>query len=91
MGISIHQEAVAGNIGFEKKMDYSVIGDSVNIVFRLQHFTKNKPDSIVMTEKTLQSLIRSVADIRRIEYHEDPEQIGNLTIYEVLGQQARDS
>jgi len=92
MGISIHTgEAVVGNIGFEKKMDYSVIGDSVNIVFRLQHFTKNKPDSIVMTEKTLQSLIRSVADIRRIEYDEDPEQIGNLAIYEVLGQEDRDS
>jgi class 3 adenylate cyclase/GAF domain-containing protein len=92
MGISIHTgEAVVGNIGFEKKMDYSVIGDSVNIVFRLQGLTKLQPNSILMTEKTYQSVIRSVVDVRKIEFAEVPPQIGNLDIYEVLGQQHRNN
>ncbi len=92
MGISIHTgEAVVGNIGFEKKMDYSVIGDSVNIVFRLQGLTKLLPDSILMTEKTYQSVIRSVVDVRKIEFVEAPQQIGNLAVYEVLGQQHRNN
>lgn len=92
MGISIHTgEAVVGNIGFEKKMDYSVIGDSVNIVFRLQGLTKLQPNSILMTEKTYQSVIRSVVDVRMIEFAEMPPQIGNLAIYEVLGQQHRNN
>ncbi len=92
MGISIHTgEAVVGNIGFDKKMDYSVIGDSVNIVFRLQGLTKFRPNSILMTEKTCQSVVSSVVDVRKIEVVEAPPQIGNLAIYEVLGQQYRNN
>ena len=38
MGISVHSgEVVVGNIGFDMKMEYSVIGDTVNAVFRLQN------------------------------------------------------
>ncbi|MDI9569750.1 MAG: GAF domain-containing protein [Pseudomonadota bacterium] len=92
MGISIHTgEAVVGNIGFEKKMDYSVIGDSVNIVFRLQTLTKRRPNSILITEKTLQSAIGSVVEARGIEIEKDRSPLGNLAVYEVIGQQQRDS
>jgi len=72
-------------------MDYSVIGDSVNIVFRLQGLTKSKPNSIMMTDKTLQSVIRSVVDVKAIEFTDEPVQIGRFAIYEVLGQHARDN
>jgi class 3 adenylate cyclase/GAF domain-containing protein len=92
MGISIHTgETVVGNIGFEKKMDYSVIGDSVNIVFRLQGLTKLQPNSILITEKTYQSLISSVVDVKKMTFTEVSPQIGDLVIYEVLGQQNRNN
>jgi class 3 adenylate cyclase len=56
VGISVHTgEAVVGNIGFEMKMDYSVIGDSVNDVFRLQELTKPFPNGILISEKTLRA------------------------------------
>ena len=91
MGISVHTgEAVVGNIGFEKKMDYSVIGDSVNIVFRLQGLTKRRPNSILITEKTLKSAIGSVVEVKSIEIVDDPSLIGHLAVYEVIGQQQRD-
>jgi len=79
-----------GNIGFEKKMDYSVIGDSVNIVFRLQGLTKRRPNSILITEKTLKSAIGSVVEVKSIEIVDDPSLIGHLAVYEVIGQQQRD-
>ena len=56
MGISVHTgEVVVGNIGFEKKMDYTVIGDSVNTVFRLQNITKSFPNGILISENTLRA------------------------------------
>jgi class 3 adenylate cyclase len=53
MGISIHTgEVVVGNIGFEKKMDYTVIGEAANFVFKLQDLCKSWPNGIIISEKT---------------------------------------
>ena len=90
MGISIHTgEAVVGNIGFEKKMDYTVIGDSVNAVFRLQDLTKSRPNSILISEKTRHAAVDSILDIREIGMCDAGSTLGELRIYELLGGQPR--
>jgi class 3 adenylate cyclase/GAF domain-containing protein len=90
MGISIHTgAAVVGNIGFEKKMDYTVIGDSVNVVFRLQDLTKSKPNSILISEKTRQAVVESILDVREIGRCDTGGTLGELRIYELLGREAR--
>ncbi len=90
MGISVHTgEAVVGNIGFEKKMDYTVIGDSVNAVFRLQDLTKSRPNSILISEKTLQAVVESILDVREIGKCDVGSTLGELRIYELLGSQPR--
>ena len=90
MGISIHTgEALVGNIGFEKKMDYTVIGDSVNVVFRLQDLTKTMPNSIIISEKTCVAAMNSILNVREIGMGETRSTLGELRIYELLGGQAR--
>jgi class 3 adenylate cyclase len=90
MGISIHTgEAVVGNIGFEKKMDYTVIGDSVNAVFRLQDLTKSRPNGILISEKTLQAVVESILDVREIGKCDAGSTLGELRIYELLGSRPR--
>jgi class 3 adenylate cyclase/GAF domain-containing protein len=90
MGISIHTgEAVVGNIGFDKKMDYTVIGDSVNAVFRLQDLTKSQPNSILISERTCQAVVESILDIREIGKCDTGGTLGELRIYELLGREDR--
>jgi class 3 adenylate cyclase/GAF domain-containing protein len=90
MGISIHTgEAVVGNIGFEKKMDYTVIGDSVNVVFRLQELTKSLPNSILISEKTRLSAMNSILDVREAGIYDAGSALGELRIYELLGSKPR--
>jgi len=79
IGISVHTgEVVVGNIGFEKKMDYTVIGDAVNTVFRMQEFTKSYPNGIIIGENTRKA-VGTRLKVRKIN-----KSLGELKLYELL-------
>jgi class 3 adenylate cyclase/GAF domain-containing protein len=85
IGISVNTgEVIVGNIGFEKKMDYTVIGDSVNIVFRMQALTKSFVNSILISEKTNRA-VQTRLDVRKVEKALINSTIEGLTIYELIG------
>jgi adenylate cyclase len=84
MGIGLHSDmVVSGNIGSAKRMDYTLIGDGVNLASRLESACKQYSARILISEATYGRLrgVYRVRDIDKVIVKGKTQPVG---VYEVL-------
>jgi adenylate cyclase len=64
MGIGLNSGAVmSGNVGSERRLEYTALGDTTNTAARLEGMTKGTPHQLYISDTTKQALTREVDDL----------------------------
>ncbi len=78
-------EVIVGNIGSSDRMNYTAIGDSINLTSRLEGLNKTYDTSIMVSEKVVEQVKDSFV-FRKIDVTTIKGKTGGHTVYELLAE-----
>ncbi len=81
MGIGVHTGiAIVGNIGTEKRLEYTAIGDTINTALALENATKQFQCPILLSQSTFDA-VKGTFEIRSLGPLELPDKKASINIY----------
>jgi adenylate cyclase len=84
MGIGLNSgEVMSGNVGSEKRLAYTAIGDTTNTAARLEGMTKDSDHMLFMAESTKNALSAPPDDLTAVGEYEIRGRVEKLSIWSV--------
>ncbi|MEM9244521.1 MAG: adenylate/guanylate cyclase domain-containing protein, partial [Cyanobacteria bacterium P01_F01_bin.153] len=86
IGIGLHSdEVISGNIGSSRRMEFTAIGDGVNLGSRLEGATKQYGCDIMISENTYNKCGADRVIVRELDYIKVKGKTKPVSVYELVG------
>jgi adenylate cyclase len=86
MGIGVNSGTVmSGQVGSERRIEYTAIGDTTNTASRLEGMTKGSGHQVFIADSTRQALQAEVADLELVGEHQVRGRAHAITIWTLPG------
>ena len=87
VGIGIHTgNVVAGNMGSSDRINYAVVGDTVNTCKRIESLTRGRPNAVLISDTVYQQ-VQDLVIASDLEGQAVPGKKEKIRVYEVLSKQ----
>jgi adenylate cyclase len=90
MGIGLNSGYVmSGNVGSERRVEYTAVGDATNVAARIEQYTKGTPHQLLLSGTTKEALTDPPQDIVYVDEVELRGRKANITIFSLADDDAR--
>jgi adenylate cyclase len=90
MGIGLNSgHVMSGNVGSERRVEYTAVGDATNVAARIEQYTKGTPHQLLLSGTTKEALTEPPEDIVYVDEVELRGRKANITIYSLADDNAK--